>query len=98
VALSVPKPLITLLIFVGHSHRFRIGEEVCNLEGQPGHAPWLQTATDRVHPDFVCRLKDGDTSRRSTRGLTGTLTWTRGRRGWLENFGNAEAKGVAFSW
>ncbi len=32
---------------------------VRNLERQPNFAFWLQTATDKFYPDFVCRLKDG---------------------------------------
>ena len=32
---------------------------VRNLERRPGHSFWLQTATDKFYPDFVCKLKDG---------------------------------------
>lgn len=32
---------------------------VRNLERQPNFAFWLQTATDKFYPDFVCKLKDG---------------------------------------
>jgi type III restriction enzyme len=32
---------------------------VRNLERRPGHSFWLQTATDRFYPDFVCLLNDG---------------------------------------
>jgi type III restriction enzyme len=32
---------------------------VRNLERKPGNSFWLQTATDKFYPDFVCRLKDG---------------------------------------
>ncbi|GAK60895.1 type III restriction protein res subunit [Candidatus Vecturithrix granuli] len=31
---------------------------VRNLERRPNHAFWLQTATDKFYPDFVCKLKD----------------------------------------
>ncbi len=32
---------------------------VRNLERQPSFSFWLQTATDKFYPDFVCKLKDG---------------------------------------
>ena len=32
---------------------------VRNLDRQPALSFWLQTATDRFYPDFVCKLKDG---------------------------------------
>ena len=32
---------------------------VRNLERQPEFSFWLQTATDKFYPDFVCKLKDG---------------------------------------
>ena len=32
---------------------------VRNLERRPNQSFWLQTATDRFYPDFVCKLKDG---------------------------------------
>ena len=32
---------------------------VRNLERRPNHSFWLQTATDRFYPDFVCLLHDG---------------------------------------
>jgi type III restriction enzyme len=32
---------------------------VRNLDGQPALSFWLQTATDRFYPDFVCKLRDG---------------------------------------
>lgn len=32
---------------------------VRNLERQPVMSFWLQTATDKFYPDFVCKLKDG---------------------------------------
>ena len=32
---------------------------VRNLERQPLFSFWLQTATDKFYPDFVCKLKDG---------------------------------------
>lgn len=32
---------------------------VRNLERQPVFSFWLQTATDKFYPDFVCRLQDG---------------------------------------
>ena len=32
---------------------------VRNLERQPLFSFWLQTATDKFYPDFVCRLRDG---------------------------------------
>ncbi|MBI4556595.1 MAG: DEAD/DEAH box helicase family protein [Candidatus Hydrogenedentes bacterium] len=32
---------------------------VRNLERRPHQSFWLQTATDRFYPDFVCKLKDG---------------------------------------
>ena len=32
---------------------------VRNLERQPKLSFWLQTATDKFYPDFVCKLKDG---------------------------------------
>jgi type III restriction enzyme len=30
-----------------------------NIERRPLHSFWLQTATDKFYPDFVCKLKDG---------------------------------------
>ncbi len=32
---------------------------VRNLDRQPNFSFWLQTATDKFYPDFVCKLKDG---------------------------------------
>lgn len=32
---------------------------VRNLERQPEFSFWIQTATDKFYPDFVCKLKDG---------------------------------------
>lgn len=32
---------------------------VRNIEKRPRHSFWLQTATDKFYPDFVCKLKDG---------------------------------------
>lgn len=32
---------------------------VRNLSGRPRHSFWLQTATDRFYPDFICRLANG---------------------------------------
>jgi type III restriction enzyme len=32
---------------------------VRNLERQPNFSFWMQTATDKFYPDFVCKLKDG---------------------------------------
>lgn len=32
---------------------------VRNLQQRPEHSFWLQTATDKFYPDFVCRLVDG---------------------------------------
>lgn len=35
-----------------------IGCWVRNLDRRPRHAFWLQTATDRFYPDFVCKTRD----------------------------------------
>lgn len=32
---------------------------VRNIERRQSHSFWLQTATDKFYPDFVCKLKDG---------------------------------------
>lgn len=32
---------------------------VRNIERRPMHSFWLQTATDKFYPDFVCKLRDG---------------------------------------
>lgn len=32
---------------------------VRNIERRENHSFWLQTATDKFYPDFVCKLKDG---------------------------------------
>ncbi|MFA6100565.1 MAG: DEAD/DEAH box helicase family protein [Victivallaceae bacterium] len=36
-----------------------VGSWVRNLERQPSFSFWMQTATDKFYPDFVCQLKDG---------------------------------------
>jgi type III restriction enzyme len=35
---------------------------VRNPARRPGQSFWLQTATDKFYPDFVCKLKDGRTA------------------------------------